>query len=161
MTCVFSTDRVYRYSLTRDTGDLLAAGRLRINWLMLNPSTADENVNDPTIRRCLAFSRAWGYREVVVTNLFAFRATDPGELLTAADPVGPDNDFHIADAAKRSDLVLCAWGNHGALLARAQRVLAILRAVACTPRCLRVTKTGQPEHPLYLPGDLTPLLLAA
>src|SRR5581483_9586135 len=97
----------YRYSLARFFGD----GGV-VNFIMLNPSTADAETDDPTIRRCLGFAKAWGYGTLVVTNLFAYRATDPAELAKAGDPVGPDNDTRLWSEAQLSDLVVCAWGNH-------------------------------------------------
>src|SRR5262245_13227298 len=99
----------YRYALTRTWGD----PKKVVCWVMLNPSTADADQDDPTIRRCLGFSRAWGAGGLVVVNLFALRATDPDQLRIAADPVGPDNDSHLSTAAF-GRLVVAAWGARGA-----------------------------------------------
>ena len=147
----FSADRRYRYSLEIEWGD----GSGTCNFLMLNPSTADELANDPTVERCERRARMWGYRRLIVTNLFAFRATDPREMRAAIDPVGPDNDAAILAAAMVSDLVIAAWGNHGMHLRRAETVRLMLGPLGL--KCLRVAKTGEPCHPLYLPYELEPI----
>jgi hypothetical protein len=144
---------LYRYTLTRDTG----GGSGIVNFIMLNPSTADASVDDPTIRRCIGFARAWGYRTLVVTNLFALRATDPAALKTAVEAVGPENDGHLLEQARVADLVVCAWGATGKLYGRGDRVTLILAVEARkTLHCLRKTAAGHPGHPLYLPASLTP-----
>jgi hypothetical protein len=122
-------------------------------FVMLNPSTADAERDDPTIRRCLAFAKAWGYSSLVVCNLFALRATDPRELLGAADPIGPDGDVSLA-AARNADLVIAAWGAW-VPFGRDQQALWLLRR---TPLyCLGLTKQGYPRHPLYCRSDLQPI----
>lgn len=152
-TARFSPDRAYRYSLEIEWGE----GDGAVNFLMLNPSTADELVNDPTVERCERRARLWGYRRLIVTNLFAFRATDPRDMKAAADPVGPENDAAIVAAAKYSDLVIAAWGNHGFHLGRAGTVRALLDSQRVRLKCLRMAKTGEPCHPLYLPYELEPI----
>ena len=147
----FSEDRAHRYMLEIEWGE----GDGRCNFLMLNPSTADEVANDPTVERCERRARAWGYRSLIVTNLFAWRSTDPRGMLTAADPVGPENDAAILSAAEGSELVVCAWGNHGKHLGRAATVRGLIGHLS--PKCLRVAKTGEPCHPLYLPYELEPI----
>lgn len=147
---VFSKDRLYRYSLTRRWGPGEA-----VNFVMLNPSTADEEDDDATIRRCLGYARSWGYDALVVTNLYAWRATDPKVLARAETPIGPDNDDHIRDAAETSDIAVCAWGNH-ADAARAAAVRQILRDVGADAYMLKLTKAGRPSHPLRLPANLKP-----
>lgn len=124
---------------------------------MLNPSTADEVANDPTVERCERRARMWGYRRLIVTNLFAFRATDPRDMKAAIDPVGAENDAAILAAAEVSDLVLCAWGTHGNHLRRADRVRALLDSQRVRLKCLRMAKGGAPCHPLYLPYELEPI----
>jgi len=119
-------------------------------FVMLNPSTADAEQDDPTIRRCAGFARAWGFGGMTVVNLFAFRATDPARLRRARDPVGRDNDHHIATAARGAGMVVLAWGVHGALDGRDRVVAALLADVR--PRCLGTTRGGYPRHPLYLPA---------
>lgn len=142
----------YRYRLTRAWGE----GR-PVNFVMLNPSTADANVDDPTIRRCVGFARDWGHGGIVVTNLFAFRSTNPKMLASAADPIGAFNDLHIAAAAQEADLVVCAWGSHAYAGGRGREVLRKLRDMGAIPHALRLTAVGHPSHPLYLPADLKPI----
>jgi hypothetical protein len=125
---------------------------------MLNPSTADEAGPDPTVRRCLTFSAGWGYRATEVVNIFALRSTDPQALYREPDPVGPENDAHILEAATGADLVVCAWGARGAYLSRGRTVLEALYQV-CHPHALRLTRDGHPGHPLYLPASLEPRLI--
>lgn len=148
----FSPCGRYRYTLTRGCGH----GTDSVNWIMLNPSTADAEKDDPTIRRVMGFTKNWGYADCVVTNLFAWRATDPKELRRTPDPIGPDNNRVILETAVRSTIVVCAWGSHGIYRNRAAAVLALLSGAGLRPFYLRITATGQPAHPLYLPADLAP-----
>lgn len=143
---VLSPCGTYRYELTRTWG----AGKL-VGWVMLNPSKADAEVDDPTIRRCMGFARAWGYNGIVVRNLYALRATDPRELWQHPDPVGPDNHRALASAGGEA-LTVCAWGSNADPV-RAQAVVGSLIIARATLRCLGVTKDGQPRHPLYVRGD--------
>lgn len=144
----FSECRRYRYRLWRSW----SGGVGTLNFLMLNPSTADEVENDPTVERCERRARAWGYQKLIVTNLFAFRSTSPHELKQQADPVGPCNDAAILEAAGEASQVICAWGEHGAHLGRADAVRTLL---ARRPLwALRVNSGGEPSHPLYLPYEL-------
>jgi hypothetical protein len=142
---VFSGDDVYRYRLTRTWGH---SGTHAV-WIMLNPSTADAAQDDPTIRRCTRFTKDWGLDGLVVVNLFALRATDPRELAKHPAPVGEANDQFISDAAKTATVVVAAWGAHPAAAARAIAV----NGAGFPLRCLGVTKSGQPRHPLYVPGS--------
>jgi len=125
---------------------------------MLNPSTANATVDDPTIGRCISFAKAWGYGSLTVGNLFAYRTPSPEVLKTVADPVGPDNDRWLDQLSRDADLTVAAWGNHGTFRNRGFEVATRLR----NPHCLRVTARGQPSHPLYVRGDcpLTPWALA-
>jgi hypothetical protein len=150
---VLSPCGTYRYSLTRQWKE---SGQLA-GWIMLNPSTADANVDDPTIRRCISFSAAWGCSGLVVRNLFALRSTDPRGLAAHADPVGPDNDEHLRACAD-DQVTIVAWGTSGGQLTadRAEHVLAMLRAAGVEPICLGMTKNGAPRHPLYMPGAALP-----
>lgn len=119
---------------------------------MLNPSTAGARDDDPTIRRCVSLACGWGYGSLAVANLFAFRATRPEVLKRAADPVGPRNDRWIAQLAEEADLIVAAWGNHGAYAGRSRGVLETLRR----PHHIGLNKTGEPAHPLYRPSTVKP-----
>jgi hypothetical protein len=153
MSAVVSDCERYRYRLDRRWGDRGDG----VNFIMLNPSTADATHDDPTIRRCVSFAKEWGKGAIVVTNLFAFRATDPRGLASQDDPVGPENDTFIREAATSAGLVVCAWGAHGFARERAGSVLAALRRMGVTPTALRLTKDACPSHPLYLPAGLLPI----
>jgi hypothetical protein len=150
---VFSPCYRYRYVLTREWD----GGTRTVNFIMLNPSTADALTDDPTIRRCIGFARQWGYRTLTVTNLYGLRATDPRELQRAEDPIGPDNHNTLIAQAGMADLVVCAWGSHG--FARGEVVRMELGNYAPLHH-LGVTKAGAPRHPLYLAAStpLTPYL---
>jgi hypothetical protein len=132
------------------------ATRPAANFVMLNPSTADERVLDPTCDRARAYAEAWGYGALLVTNVFAWRATDPAEMRAAANPVGAGNDAAILRAARRSALVVCAWGNHALHLGRSADVRRRLGDAGVALHALRLNANGEPTHPLYLPGRLRP-----
>ena len=148
----FSPDRIYRYALWRtwdeDKGLLLVIG--------LNPSTADENVDDPTIRRCVDFAHRWGFGGLYMLNLFAFRATDPKELLDTPDPVGPENDEFLRMYSRSAGDVMAAWGTHGVWFTRGARVCELLGKESLF--VLGLTQNGQPRHPLYMPRVTRPQL---
>lgn len=141
---VYSDCGAYRYALTREW-----SGGPRLLFVMLNPSTADERRNDPTVERCERRARTLGFGAMRVANIFAFRATDPRVLKAAADPVGPCNDAMLRESALWADRVLCAWGTHGAHLERGRATELLLRE--CTHRLchLGLTRQGFPRHPLY------------
>jgi len=122
---------------------------------MLNPSTADAEINDPTIRRCLDFAQTWGYGSLEVVNLFGLRATQPQRLRDAADPVGSDCDRYIQTAVEPADRVIVAWGNWGSWQGRDQIVLSWIDPSRCY--CLGVNQSGQPSHPLYLKRSSQPV----
>jgi hypothetical protein len=146
----FSACRRWRYLLWRRWDD----SRPAANFLMLNPSTADEHRLDPSCTRARNYAERWGFGALIVTNLFGWRATDPGEMKAARDPVGRGNDAAILRAARASALVVCAWGNHGAHLGRASKVVDLLTANKIGLNVLRMNSAGEPAHPLYLPGSL-------
>lgn len=145
----FSKCRKWRYLLWRRWGD----GPLA-NFLMLNPSTADEVKLDPSCTRARVYAERWGFGALIVTNLFAWRATDPQEMKAARDPVGRGNDAAILAAAREAKLVVCAWGNHGLHRGRSGKVVAKLRSKDVKLHVLRINGAGEPAHPLYLPGSL-------
>jgi hypothetical protein len=149
----FSRCRRWRYLLWRRW----EAAKPVANFVMLNPSTADEVRLDPTCTRARSYAERWGYGALVVTNIFAWRATDPAEMRAAGDPVGAANDRAILRAAREAALVVCAWGNHGAHLERGRRTAAMLRAAGIALHVLRMNGGGEPAHPLYLPGALRPV----
>ena len=138
----------YRYALWRRWSDAPA-----VLFIGLNPSTADATQDDPTIRRCLRFAKAWGHGALYMGNLFAFRATDPRELMAAADPVGPETDAWLRHLALDSGLIVAAWGAHGDYRGRAA---VVAEALPMHVHCLGRTKDGQPRHPLYLRSDAQP-----
>lgn len=155
MGAIFSEDRKYRYSLSRDWD----ASKPLLNFCMLNPSTADENVNDPTIERCIARAKLMGYGGIVITNIFAFRSTDPKNLKKTRDPVGWENDRYITIAAQISKMTICGWGKHGSIEDRGNKVLEILKFWGNKVYALKINKDGSPAHPLYIGYDVKPLTL--
>lgn len=136
----------YRYALTRVWD---AAGG-KVAFVMLNPSTATERQNDPTVERCERRARALGYGGFRVCNIFAWRDTDPKNMRAAADPVGPENDSAITEAALWADRIICAWGTHGAHLQRGATVETLLRETGLPLYHLGLSKAGHPKHPLYI-----------
>jgi hypothetical protein len=152
-----SGDGAYRYFLARDLG----AGPTA-TFIMLNPSTADAEVDDPTVRKCLGFCRRWGCGRLHILNLFAIRSSSPAEMKQAADPVGTETERYFARVVRTSrrrrgvgdqaGLVVCAWGVHGRHLHRDWEVMAWLsKRPAIRPVCLGLTRDGYPVHPLYVP----------
>lgn len=152
----FSPCRTWRYTLRRvwdDTRPVMTA-------CGLNPSTADEVKNDPTITRIINYAKRWGFGGLTMLNLFAFRSTDPKVMYRAADPVGPENDQAILDAAKTSAMFLACWGSHGKHRGRGDEVLALLRTyAACPVLCLNRNRDGSPVHPLYQRADAVPVTM--
>ena len=146
-TAVYSDCERYRYSLTR----VWEPSGKRVNFVMLNPSTATEVQNDPTVERCERRARALGFGSFAVTNIFAWRETDPRLMRKAADPVGPENDAAILERANWANTVIAAWGTHGAHQDRGPAVEQLLRQNAHDLCHLGLSKAGHPKHPLYLP----------
>ena len=149
---VFSKCRRWRYLLWRRWDEKRPAA----NFLMLNPSTADETQLDPSCTRAREYASRWGFGGLLVTNLFAWRATDPEEMKAARDPVGRGNDRAILRAAREAAIVVCAWGNHGTHMNRSLNVLRNLRGAGLGLHLLRLNGSGEPAHPLYLPATLEP-----
>lgn len=165
MTAVFSPCRTWRYVLTRSWQPPLDEP-MSVLFVLLNPSTADETDDDPTVRRCIGFARSWGYSDLTICNLFAYRATNPRTLrdLSCAVAVGPENDAHLEREARRHELVVAAWGVNGRLHARGEEMLFRLAKLAVPLAVIRWTQGRFPDppapaHPLYLPKTLTPQIL--
>lgn len=143
-----SNDRKYRFELHRifDTSKPLVA------FVGLNPSTADEDIDDPTITKCINYAKKWGYGGFHFVNLFSFRATDPKEMMNATEPIGIDNDNYLKSVFQKVEKVVCCWGELGTYKDRGNEVLKLIN----NPYYLKMNKNGQPAHPLYLRGDLLP-----
>jgi hypothetical protein len=140
--------RKYRYALWRTWDD----SKSYAMFIGLNPSTADETTDDPTIRRCITFARTWGYGGLCMVNLFAYRATEPSNMKTAIDPIGPENDTWLKKLAKNAGVIIAAWGNDGIFLNRSSDVKLMLPDLMC----LKLNKSGEPVHPLYQPNNSMP-----
>ncbi len=141
----------YRYVLTREFG-----GDSTCLFVMLNPSTADADQDDPTVRRCIGFAKRGGFGRLEVVNLYAFRSTLPSTLFTAPDPAGPGNICEIREALGRADMVIAAWGNNvnfGVNSGRVGEVMALIERSGKPVKCFGLTGQGQPKHPLYLRSD--------
>lgn len=151
---VISPCESYRYHLTR----AWSMGEGEVVFIMLNPSTADASLDDPTIRRCVGFGAAWGFRSLVVVNLFAWRATQPSELGRVHDPVGPLADAYLLAAAGHAQKIVCAWGNDGHLQGRGEAVCRLLKEAGHPLFHLGLTQSQAPRHPLYLKKTLQPEL---
>lgn len=148
-TALYSPCETYRYGLSR----VWDAGLPAVLFVMLNPSTADELKNDPTIERCQRRAVAMGCGSVRIANLFAFRATRPEDLRRAPDPEGPENAALLALWSQEAQMTVAAWGVHGAYLGQAARVAPLLMGDV---RHLGLTKAGHPRHPLYVSYDVKP-----
>jgi hypothetical protein len=145
---IFDVYGRYRYSLWR----AWSAYHPRIVFVLLNPSTANGQKNDSTIRRCMGFARAWNFWSMEVVNLFAYRAMDYRKLFKVSDPVGEENNRFLMQAVERCSNVVVGWGTRGTLLGRDLQVMSLL-AGRKDAYCLGITKDGQPRHPLYVKGD--------
>lgn len=147
----FSECRTWRYALWRIWDESKGC----VMFIGLNPSTANENDDDPTVRRCINFARDWGYGGIYMMNIFAFRATDPRVMRLAVDPIGPENDHYLYIYHEASDISIASWGNNGVYLKRGEFVANSLAHL----HCFGLTKGGHPKHPLYLKTDLKPIIL--
>ena len=145
----FSLCKKYRYTLWR-TWDL---SKPKIMFLGLNPSTADEINNDPTVARCINYAKLWNYGGMYMMNIFAFRTTYPIELKKASEPIGLDNDYWINKISKSVDKCIAAWGNDGAFLDRSNDIKSNINNLYC----LKINHSGEPSHPLYLKSTLIPI----
>lgn len=154
----FSPHKAYRYILQMRWSEMRKHEMLA--FIMLNPSTADEMKNDPTVERCERRARLDGYGGVIILNAYALRSTDPKALYKSDDPIGPDNDLYIAEAlAFPKPAVVCAWGHHIDKVrpGRSRRLLDLIRAHDIEPMCLGVTQDGHPKHPLYISYEQFPI----
>ena len=149
---IYSDCETFRYALTR-----IWADGPHLLWVMLNPSTASELANDPTVERCERRSRALGYGAFRVVNLFALRATDPRRLRAVDDPVGPENDAALREGAAWADAIFCGWGGHGGFRQQDQRVAGLLWQSGKPVYHLGLTQAGQPKHPLYIGYAVQPM----
>ena len=149
-TAKLSDCRNYRYALWR-TWD---QSKPYVMFVGLNPSTADETTDDPTLTRCINYAKSWDYGGVCMANLFAFRATEPAVMKAALDPVGVENDSWLIKLAESSGIVIAAWGNDGSFVGRAQQVKSLLPNMFC----LKINKSGEPAHPLYQKAMLKPIV---
>ena len=145
-TANFSSCRKYRYSLSR----IWDKQKKFVLFIGLNPSTADEGMDDPTIRRCSGYAQHWGYGGFMIVNLFAYRTTFPSNLKKVKCPVGSENDKYIIKLSKKADITVAAWGDNGNLYNRDKQVLSLVPNLVC----LKINKSRQPAHPLYLKKDL-------
>jgi hypothetical protein len=161
MSAVFSSCRRWPYVLERDVSQKPGVGV--VAWVGLNPSTADEGLDDATVRRCKAFTRAWGFSTYRMLNAYAWRSRDPRllpKLLPSGeDPIGPENDAHLVSGTSDAQLIICAWGRRidDAVAAREANVVRLLHGAGRKLHALRFTCAGHPEHPLFLPKELKPI----
>lgn len=144
-----SKDKIYRYTLSR-TWD---STKPTVLFIGLNPSIADENVDDPTVTRCINFAKDWGYGTLLMANLFAYRSTYPKEIYLIDDPIGKDNDYYLLECVKQSDLIIACWGNNGTYMGREK----IIKELVPNLYCLQKNKNGTPHHPLRLPRNINPI----
>ncbi len=139
---------LYRYRLERTWGDAPP-----LTFVMLNPSTADADIDDPTIRRCMSFARRGGFGGIVVVNLFGLRATDPKALIRADNPYGSGNFDALGTVLESRGDIVCAWGAHGQAVNTAKTFLLRAKGYRATLKCLGKTRDGSPRHPLYVRAD--------
>lgn len=143
----FSPCRNYRYTLWRWWDE----SKPYVMFIGLNPSTADEIEDDPTIRRCVNFAKSWGYGGFCMTNLFAIRATKPKTMLAHNQPIGFDNDKWIDSIAKNAGIIIAAWGAHGGHINRDKEIMARFENL----KCFEILKSGKPKHPLFVKSNKT------
>lgn len=146
---------LYRYILSRRWESLFSDDI--IGWIMLNPSTATAETNDPTIRRCINFAKGWGCGGIDVVNLFSYRATRPADLEAKAadsfDVIGPSNDEAIMHMLLNRRIIIAAWGGHKIFEDRKRKVCKMASDIGVKLMCMGTTEDGSPKHPLYLPND--------
>lgn len=140
----------YRYDLFRVWDET----KPYLMFIGLNPSTADHEMDDPTIKKCIGFAEKLNFGGICMCNLFAFRATNPNDMMSSQSPIGIDNDLYVTMHAEKAGMVIAAWGNTGYYLHRDKEVLALLSNVDVF--ALNINKSGQPQHPLYICSDSEP-----
>lgn len=150
---VWSKDKLYRYVLWRVWGPNPWTNYCMI--IGLNPSTATETVNDPTVRRCIQYAKDWGYDALCMANAFAYRATNPRVMMGYPRPIGDQNDRWLVACAAGASLRLAAWGKRGAFMGRDREIFTLIDDLYC----LRTNADGTPVHPLYQPAILKPIEL--
>ena len=158
-TAIISDCGRYRYRLSRCWDESLAS----CLFVMLNPSTPDDKIDDRTIRRCISFAKSWGYGRIYVGNLFAFRTSKPPEMMRADDPVGPHTRHHLErmarTAVRSGGVCIAAWGQDGLHKRQDQTVIAWFGEFEIQLHYLKLTKNSKiPRHPLYLRGNLKPIV---
>ena len=148
---IFSKCKTYRYELHR----IWDAEGPKIMFLMLNPSTANETIDDRTVSRCINYAQEWGYGGLLIGNLFSYRSRYPEKLFCPDDPIGPLNNFHLKEMSKRCERVICAWGN-SSLIKKLNFDISKLNDIKAPLFYLEKMKDGTPKHPLYLRKSLLP-----
>lgn len=144
----------FRHYLTRKID---VDNDLVLTFIMLNPSTADEKKDDPTLRKCMGFCERLGYGNLIVVNLFDYRATDPKQLKIVSTPCSEKNMDFVKAASEVADKVICAWGVNGTLYKQNEKVLKVLAKKGIPVHALDITKHGHPKHPLYISYEKTPV----
>ena len=147
---IFSRCNNYRYVLWRKWDD----SKPKAMFIGLNPSTADQTHNDPTISRCIKYANSWGFGSIYMVNIFSYKTTYPRELKSSINPIGKETDRWIKKIYDMSDICIAAWGNNGQFLNRSYFIKKMLPKI----HCLKITKSGEPSHPLYLKSSLTPMV---
>lgn len=141
--------RKYRFALWRTWDE----SKPYVMFVGLNPSTADEKTDDPTLTRCINYAKLWGFGGVCMANIFAYRATEPNNMKAAMDPVGAENNDWLKKLSRDAGMVVAAWGNDGSYLGRSGQVKKLLPNL----HCLKLNKSGEPAHPLYQKADIKPV----
>ena len=146
---VFSKCNGYRYVLWRKWDE----SKPQVMFIGLNPSTADQTNNDPTISRCINYAKSWGFGSIYMVNIFSYKTTYPKELQSATKPIGQETNDWIKKIYDSSEMCIAAWGNNGQFLNRSDEIRKMLPKM----HCLKKTKSGEPSHPLYLKASLKPI----
>jgi len=146
--CEFSPDQKYRYYLQRN---FKKNAKNLLVFIMLNPSTANEQYNDPTVERCQNHALNKNYDGMIILNIFAYRTTNPKQLLQTKNPIGEKNNQTIINTIKKHQNIICAWGNHGKILNRSNEIKKILKKHRKKTQAFEITKQNEPKHPLYIP----------